>query len=191
MAQQTDANNHQVQLLDAETATIGQNADARTKLINRMRVEQDQLQKGNSLEDESVQKLLSSTDALSDATAEYQHAQQTLDDFTGTISDMTDQLSDGVVQGFVQGTSAGMSFKSMLQGVEASVASVIARFALINPLMNALDGKTRTTLADIGNLFSETGSEGSSSSGSSSFLSSYGTGNDITSSGWAYSPWEA
>ncbi|KAA8387771.1 phage tail protein [Acetobacter sp. DmW_136] len=185
MIGQTNQNMDQVAILQTETSLIGTNDDARQKLIAHMEVEQQLYREGRSLTDEYSQHLLASTDALSDATAEYQHAQQVMDAFTGSISDMADQLSDGVVQGFMQGTSAGMSFKTMLQGVEASVASTVARFALINPLMNALDGKTRTTLADIGNLFSETGSESSGSSGVEDPLSAVGQ------SGWGVSPWEA
>ncbi|GCD74155.1 hypothetical protein NBRC3299_0447 [Acetobacter pasteurianus NBRC 3299] len=185
---QTNQNMDQVAILQTETSLIGSNDDARQKLIAHMEVEQQLYREGRSLTDEYSQKLLASTDALSDATAEYQHQQQVMDDFTGSISDMADQLSDGVVQGFVQGTSSGMSFKSMLQGVDASVASVIARFALINPLMNALDGKTRTTLADIGNLFSETGSEGSAGISSSSTEDPLSA---VAQSGWGVSPWEA
>ncbi|WP_064776484.1 phage tail length tape measure family protein, partial [Acetobacter pasteurianus] len=151
---QTNQNMDQVAILQTETSLIGSNDDARQKLIAHMEVEQQLYREGRSLTDEYSQKLLASTDALSDATAEYQHAQQVMSDFTGTISDMTDQLSDGVVQGFVQGTSAGMSFKSMLQGVEASVASTVARLALVNPLLNSIDGQSRTTLGDIGSLFS-------------------------------------
>ncbi|ALR88194.1 phage tail protein [Acetobacter pasteurianus] len=154
MIGQTNQNNDQVAILQTETSLIGSNDDARQKLIAHMEVEQQLYREGRSLTDEYSQKLLASTDALSDATAEYQHAQQVMDDFTGSISDMTDQLSDGVVQGFVQGTSAGMSFKSMLQGVEASVASTVARLALVNPLLNSIDGQSRTTLGDIGSLFS-------------------------------------
>ncbi|ASC05616.1 hypothetical protein S101468_01358 [Acetobacter pasteurianus subsp. pasteurianus] len=151
---QTNQNNDQVAILQTETSLIGSNDDARQKLIAHMEVEQQLYREGRSLTDEYSQKLLASTDALSDATAEYQHAQQVMDDFTGSISDMADQLSDGVVQGFAQGTSAGMSFKSMLQGVEASVASTVARLALVNPLLNSIDGQSRTTLGDIGSLFS-------------------------------------
>ncbi|WP_349934805.1 phage tail length tape measure family protein [Acetobacter sp. A11-2] len=190
MIGQTNQNNDQVAILQTETSLIGSNDDARQKLVAHMEVEQQLYRQGIPLTDKYAQNLLSSTDALSDATVEYQHQQQVMDDFTGSISDMADQLSDGVVQGFVQGTSAGMSFKSMLQGVEASVASVIARFALINPLLNSIDGGTRTTLADLGNLFGKVGA-GSNTSSASSILSGYGEGNDITSSGWAYSPWEA
>lgn len=189
MIGQTNQNNDQIAVLQTETSLIGSNDDARQKLVAHMEVEQQLYRQGIPLTDKYAQSLLSSTDALSDATAEYQHQQQVMDDFTGSISDMADQLSDGVVQGFMQGTSSGMSFKSMLQGVDASVASVIARFALINPLMNAMDGKTRTTLADIGNLFSETGSEGSTESSGSS-----GTEDPLSAvaqSGWGVSPWEA
>ncbi|PHY95218.1 phage tail protein [Acetobacter pomorum] len=188
MIGQTNQNNDQVAILQTETSLIGTNDDARQKLIAHMQVEQQLYRQGRPLTDEYAQGLLASTDALSDATAEYQHQQQVMDDFTGSIGDMADQLSDGVVQGFMQGTSAGMSFKSMLQGVDASVASVIARFALINPLMNSIDGGTRTTLADLGNLFGKVGADGSSAD---SILSGYGGENAITSSGWAYSPWEA
>ncbi|ARW47092.1 phage tail length tape measure family protein [Acetobacter pasteurianus] len=190
MIGQTNQNNDQVAILQTETSLIGSNDDARQKLVAHMEVEQQLYRQGIPLTDEYAQKLLASTDALSDATAEYQHQQQVMDDFTGSISDMADQLSDGVVQGFMQGTSSGMSFKNMLQGVDASVASVIARFALINPLLNSIDGGTRTTLADLGNLFGKVGA-GSNASSAGSILSGYGEGNDITSSGWAYSPWEA
>lgn len=190
MIGQTNQNNDQVAVLQTETSLIGSNDDARQKLVAHMEVEQQLYRQGIPLTDEYAQKLLASTDALSDATAEYQHQQQVMDDFTGSISDMADQLSDGVVQGFMQGTSSGMSFKSMLQGVDASVASVIARFALINPLLNSIDGGTRTTLTDLDNLFGKVGA-GSNASSASNILSGYGEGNDITSSGWAYSPWEA
>ncbi|MDN7350684.1 phage tail length tape measure family protein [Acetobacter senegalensis] len=154
LAQQTYANDNQVELLETETDTIGMNADARTKLINRMQAEQEQLQKGNSLQDESVQKYLQSVDALSDATAAYQHQQAVLQDVTGGLENMSDQLFDGVTQGFLQGTSSGMSFKSMLQGLETQAVSLVAKFALINPLLNSIDGGTRTTLSDLSNLFS-------------------------------------
>ncbi|MCG4258003.1 phage tail length tape measure family protein, partial [Acetobacter senegalensis] len=117
LAQQTYANDNQVELLETETDTIGMNADARTKLINRMQAEQEQLQKGNSLQDESVQAYLASVDALSEATTAYEHHQQVLQDVTGSLENMTDQLTDGVTQGFLQGTSSGMSFKTTLQGI--------------------------------------------------------------------------
>lgn len=160
---QTWQNRDQISLLQAETASLGQNDDARQKMLTHMQTEQELLRNGDSLTDASTQTYLKSVDALSDATVEYQHAQQTLDDFTGSLSDMADQLSGGVVQGFLQGTSSGMSFKSTMQGIETQIVSMIAKMALINPLLNSIDGGTRTTLSGINNMFSHAGSVASAS----------------------------
>ncbi|MCP1196025.1 phage tail length tape measure family protein [Acetobacter senegalensis] len=163
LAQQTYANDNQVELLETETDTIGMNADARTKLINRMQAEQEQLQKGNSLQDESVQAYLASVDALSDATTAYEHHQQVLQDITGSLENMTDQLTDGVTQGFLQGTSSGMSFKTTLQGITTQIVGMLAKMALINPLLNKIDGGTRTTLDEVTDMLS--GSSSASNAG--------------------------
>ncbi|MPQ75076.1 phage tail length tape measure family protein [Acetobacter senegalensis] len=169
LAQQTYANDNQVKLLETETDTIGMNADARTKLINRMQAEQEQLQKGNSLQDESVQKYLESVDALSDSTAAYQHHQQVVQDVTGSLENMTDQLTDGITQGFLQGTSSGMSFKSVLKGIEVQIAAMLVKMALINPLLNKIDGGTRTTMDDITKMFSQQQNGSASTSSDSSW----------------------
>lgn len=168
LSQQTYANEDQIKLIGLETDTLGMNADARTKLINRMQAEQEQQQKGNSLQAQSTQDYLASVDALSDATTAYAHHQQVLQDVTGSLENMTDQLTDGVTQGFLQGTSSGMSFKNVLKGIEVQVVGMIAKMALINPLLNKIDGGTRTTMDDITKMFSQqqNGSGSTSSDGS-------------------------
>lgn len=180
--QQTLTNNDQLAVLQAQTASIGKNDDARQLMVAHMQAEQQVLRGGTSLTDESAQAYLKSADAVSEATIAYQHQQQVLDDVTGSLSDMADQLSDGITQGFLQGTSSGMSFKSTLQGVETQIVSMLARMMLINPLLNAIDGKSRTTLSDISGLF---GSMGSGSSASDQTLDA------VSSSGWGISPGEA
>lgn len=189
-AQQNSGLQDNLSMIQAQTASIGQNADERSVALARMQAEIQEHRKFGIILPQEAQDYVDLSTKIAEASTEYEHQQQVMDDFTGSISDMADQLSDGVVQGFMQGTSSGMSFKSMLQGVDASIASVIARFALINPLLNSIDGGTRTTLADLGNLFGKVSADSNASS-SSSILSGYGEGNDITSSGWAYSPWEA
>ncbi|WP_143296391.1 hypothetical protein, partial [Acetobacter okinawensis] len=68
LSQQTSANNDQISVLQAQTATLGQNDEARQKLINHMQAEQQLLRSGVSLTDASSQSYLNSVDALSDAT---------------------------------------------------------------------------------------------------------------------------
>lgn len=190
LMQQTTANDDQLTILQTETATIGQNADARTKLITRMQAEQQLTQQGISLTDQSAQAYLASVDAVSDATAAYQHQEQTLTDLTGSLEGMTEQLTDGITQGFLQGTSSGMSFKTTLQGIETQVVSMVAKFALINPLLNSIDGKSRDTLSDITGLFSgsvskDSGAGSDLSSLESVFSSSKGIDGSAMSAGQA------
>ncbi|MGG6430617.1 phage tail length tape measure family protein [Acetobacter ghanensis] len=175
--QQTLTNNDQLAVLQAQTASIGKNDDARQLMVAHMQAEQQVLRGGTSLTDESAQAYLKSADAVSEATIAYQHQQQVLDDVTGSLSDMADQLSDGITQGFLQGTSSGMSFKSTLQGVETQIASLIVRMTMINPLLNSIDGQSRSTLSDVFSLLSSTGA---GSSGGSSVESFSGSGIELS-----------
>ncbi|MDN6713237.1 MAG: phage tail length tape measure family protein, partial [Acetobacter sp.] len=169
LSQQTLANNDQISVLQAQTATLGQNDEARQKLINHMQAEQQLQREGRSLTDASSQAYLSSVDALSDATNAYQHQQSVLQDVTGEFSSMADTISDDVTQAFVQGSGAGVSFKSVLQGIESQIASMLVKMALIDPLLNSIDGGARSTLGDLSNVMSGmNGSSGSSTSSSSS-----------------------
>lgn len=163
---QTWSNRDQVSVLQAETASIGMNEDARARMISRMQEEQDLTRQGIPLTSKEAQAYLESSDAALEASQAYQHASQTMETLTGSIENMTSQLSDGVVQGFLQGTSSGMSFKSTLQGIETQIGSLVVKLGLINPLLNEIDGGTRSTLGEITNLLS--GNSHSSASGGSS-----------------------
>ncbi|MCG4258932.1 phage tail protein, partial [Acetobacter senegalensis] len=70
---------------------------------------------------------------------------------------------DGVTQGFLQGTSSGMSFKTTLQGITTQIVGMLAKMALINPLLNKIDGGTRTTLDEVTDMLS--GSSSASNAG--------------------------
>ncbi|WP_338332157.1 phage tail length tape measure family protein [Acetobacter sp. LMG 32666] len=166
LSQQTSANNDQIAVLQAQTASLGKNDEARQKLINHMQAEQQLQREGRSLTEASSQAYLGSVDALSDATNAYQHQQAVLQDVTGEFSSMADTISDDVTQAFVQGSGAGVSFKSVLQGIESQIGSMLVKMALINPLLNSIDGGARSTLGDLSNVLS--GSTGSSSSSTSS-----------------------
>ncbi|GBR58989.1 hypothetical protein AA18889_1889 [Acetobacter senegalensis DSM 18889] len=184
-AQQNSGLQDNLSMIQAQTASIGQNADARSVALARMQAEIQEHRKFGTVLPQEAQDYVDLSTKIAEASTEYEHQQQVMDDFTGSISDMTDQLSDGVVQGFLQGTSSGMSFKTTMQGIEAQIVSMIAKMALINPLLNSIDGGTRTTLSGINGIFSKV----DSASGSSSVLQDDNL-NAITQSGWAMSPQE-
>ncbi|OUJ09724.1 hypothetical protein HK26_12740, partial [Acetobacter okinawensis] len=146
-----------------------------------------------SLTDASSQSYLNSVDALSDATNAYQHQQAVLQDVTGELSSMADTIGDDVTQAFVQGSGAGVSFKSVLQGIESQIASMLVKMALINPLLNSIDGGARSTLGGLASVLSGAGgaSGGASSSvggmvsGTSGLFSKIWGGGSSSSSGAA------
>ncbi|WP_339077066.1 phage tail protein [Acetobacter sp. AC2005] len=188
-AQQNSGLQDNLSMIQAQTASIGQNADERSIMLARMQAEIQEHRKFGTVLPQEGQDYVDLSTKIAEASTEYEHQQQVLDDFTGSLSDMTDQLSDGVVQGFLQGTSSGMSFKSTMQGIETQIVSMIAKMALINPLLNSIDGGTRTTLSGINGMFSKIGSDASSAAASSSAFQDDNL-NAIIHSGWAMSPEE-
>lgn len=187
---QTWSNRDQVSVLQAETASIGMNEDARARMISRMQEEQDLTRQGIPLTSKEAQAYLASSDAVLEASQAYQHANQTMETLTGSIENMTNQLSDGIVQGFLQGTSSGMSFKSTLQGIEAQIASLVVKLGLVNPVLNSIDGKSRDTLGSISNLLSGSSSASGGSSGGYDWGNT-GSMTDFSGSETSMSPGEA
>ncbi|MDN7354348.1 phage tail protein [Acetobacter senegalensis] len=165
MLQQNSQLEDNLTYIQAETASLGQNADQRQVGLAVLQKDLElHRQYGAVIPDEAL-KNRELTESIAQATVELQHHQEVLSEVTSAIGNMSDQLFDGVTQGFLQGTSAGVSFKSMLQALETQAVSLVAKFALINPLLNSIDGGTRTTLSDISDLFDNMGNTGKSESG--------------------------
>ncbi|WP_179194670.1 hypothetical protein, partial [Acetobacter persici] len=102
-------------------------------MLARMQAEIQMHRQYGAILPQEAQDYVALTTQIAQASAEYEHQQQVLQDVTGSISGMADELSSDITQGFVQGTSSGMSFKNMLKGVETQIASLLVKFALINP----------------------------------------------------------
>ncbi|MFT8776752.1 MAG: phage tail length tape measure family protein [Gluconacetobacter liquefaciens] len=171
LTQQTSANEDQLSLLTAETRSIGMDSNARAVLIAHMQAEQELRREGKDLTATDSQAYLDSVDAVTRATQAYQHQQDVLSDLTGSLSSMVDTIGDDITQALIQGAGAGVNFQSALQGIESQVVTMIAKLALINPLLNSIDGGTRNTLDDVFGLLSKGTSTSSSGDVSSSGFS--------------------
>ncbi|MPQ75234.1 phage tail protein [Acetobacter senegalensis] len=176
--QQNNGLQDNLQMIQAETSSLGQNVDQRQVGLSVMQAEIQMHRQFGDVLPKEAQDYINLTGAVSQASVELQHHQEVLDDVTSAISNMSDQLFDGVTQGFLQGTASGMSFKSTLQGLETQAVSLVAKFGLINPLLNGIDGKTRATLTDIGGLFGGQTDQDESLDA-------------VSQSGWGVSPFEA
>ncbi|GLQ68922.1 phage tail length tape measure family protein [Gluconobacter albidus] len=165
--------------IKAETDAIGQNSDAVSVQMAVLKERNALLESGRGLTSKASQTDLENVAAIQTATNAYQKQQDTLNELTSDISSAADTLSSSFTQALVNASNGGVTFKSAMQGVESQLISVIAKLALINPLLNAIDGKSRTTLGDVSSILS-----GSSSSS----MSAGATAISQDSGGWGWNP---
>lgn len=169
IAQQELNNQDQVALLQAETASLGSNDQARQQMIAHLQAEQELKRAGIPLESELAQKYLGSVDALSQASYQYSHQQQALNDIANSFSSAFDTIGDAITQAFVGGQGAAVNWKNVMTSVVQQVIQQLLKLAVLNPLLNSLFGGSRSTLGDV------FGAVGSSASSSGLSLSSIGT----------------
>ncbi|MEJ5118421.1 transglycosylase SLT domain-containing protein [Gluconobacter cerinus] len=143
-----------LQYIQAETASLGQNSDAVSVQMAVLKERNALLQNGSDLTSKASQTDLDNVAAIQSATNAYQHQQDTLNELTSDISSAADTLSSSFTQALVNASNGGVTFKSAMQGVESQLISMIAKLALINPLLSAIDGKSRTTLGDVSSILS-------------------------------------
>jgi len=139
--------------IKAETASLSQNSDAVSVQMAVLKERNSLLENGADLTSKASQTDLANVAAIQSATNAYQQQQDALNELTSDISSAADTLSGDFTQAFVNASNGGVTFKSAMQGVESQLVSMIAKLALINPLLSAIDGKSRTTLGSIGSLF--------------------------------------
>lgn len=171
-----------LETIKAETEAVGQDSDAVSVQMAVLKERNALLESGADLTSKASQTDLNNVAAIQTATNAYQKQQDTLNELTSDISSAADTLSSSFTQALVNASNGGVTFKSAMQGVESQLISMIAKLALINPLLSAIDGKSRTTLGDVSSILS-----GSSSSSISPGAAAINT----DSGGWGWNPLSA
>ncbi|MBS1079240.1 phage tail length tape measure family protein [Gluconobacter kondonii] len=143
-----------LETIKAEATAIGQDSDAVSVQMAVLKERNALLENGADLTSKASQTDLDNVAAIQTATNAYQKQQDTLNELTSDISSAADTLSSSFTQALVNASNGGVTFKSAMQGVESQLISVIAKLALINPLLSAIDGKSRTTLGDVSSILS-------------------------------------
>ncbi|MBF0888062.1 phage tail length tape measure family protein [Gluconobacter cadivus] len=165
--------------IKAETDAIGQDSDAVSVQMAVLKERNALLENGADLTSKASQTDLENVAAIQTATNAYQKQQDTLNELTSDISSAADTLSSSFTQALVNASNGGVTFKSAMQGVESQLISMIAKLALINPLLSAIDGKSRTTLGDVSSILS---------GASSPSLSDGAAAISQDSGGWGWNP---
>ncbi|WP_162922146.1 phage tail length tape measure family protein, partial [Asaia bogorensis] len=173
-----------LEVIKAQTAAIGQNSDAVSVQIAVMKERNRILEAGGDINSKTSQAYLDNVAAIQMATNAYQHQKSALDDLTGSLSGMFDTLTNSVTQAFVQSGKGAVDFGSILSGLQTQIVGLVAKMALINPALNALDGGSRNTFTSVSDALASGGSVGNKAA-SVSISGAGSTASGVTSStGW-------
>jgi hypothetical protein len=147
-AKQTATNKNALELIQAETSSIGMNNDARALMLDHLKHEQELKDKGISVESDLGKGYLESTDALikqRQALANQQQSYQALADIGSTAFE---RLGQSISDAFISGSGSAVNFGNIIKAVMGSVITDLLKLAVINPILNEVfsGGATRPTL---------------------------------------------
>ena len=147
IAQQIAANDNQIQYIEAETASLGMNNDARNLMLARLRAEQELKQLNIPLESELGQAYLTSADRVTRLTSAFDKQKATLDDVANSFAQSFDTIGNAISQSLVTGKA--VDWGNVMSSVAQQVLNEFLKLAVINPLLNSIFGSNRSTLFDM------------------------------------------
>lgn len=115
------------------------------------------------------------------AAEDFRHIQSSVQAVTDILSTAFDRLGQGIVDAFLSGKGAAVSFSSIVRSVLASAATSLVQLGAVNPLLNSFGGQQRnslwtglTTLTGGGGGISGQASDGRNIMNSASNVSTFG-----------------
>jgi hypothetical protein len=104
------------------------------------------LEPGMKEYDATVSRLADSFIRSGRAAEEFRYIQSSVQAVTDILSTAFDRLGQGIVDAFLTGKGAAVSFSSIVRSVMGSVATSIAQLGLVNPILNSFGGTQRNSL---------------------------------------------
>lgn len=153
IAQATRSNDDQLTYLQAETASLGANDDARAAYLAHKQAEILLTSKNISLVSQEGTAYLASVDQISIATAAYKSQEAALNEVSSFFTNTFDTISTAITQAFATGKLEALKFQDIMKSVASAVISEFAKLALLNPLKNLLfgtSGASSPTLSSVG-----------------------------------------
>lgn len=80
------------------------------------------------------------------AAEDFRHIQSSIQAITDIVSTAFDRLGQGIVDAFVSGKGAAVSFSNIVRSILASAATSLVQLGAVNPLLNLAGGQQRQSL---------------------------------------------
>ena len=106
----------------------------------------EKLEPGMKEYDARVGNLADSYIRGSRAAEDFRHMQSSVQAVTDILSTAFDRLGQGIVDAFLSGKGAAVSFSNIVRSVLASAATSLVQLGAVNPLLNSFGGQQRNSL---------------------------------------------
>jgi len=126
----------------------------------------EKLEPGMKEYDATVSRLSDSFIRSGRAAEEFRHIQSSVQAVTDILSTAFDRLGQSIVDAFLSGKGAVVSFSNIVRSVMGSVATSTAQLAVVNPILNLFGGTQRNSLwTGLGTLAGNAGVSGQATGG--------------------------
>ena len=146
LAQDTRSNEDQLAYLRKEASLIGVSTEKRESELAVFKARQEAEKAGVPISEAALSANLRSVEALSRQSAVNKQLESSYTDLANIGVNAFQQVGDAIVEAFAQGSKKSIDFGDVMRGVIASVVKQLATLAVINPLLNAVFGGSRSTL---------------------------------------------
>jgi soluble lytic murein transglycosylase-like protein len=160
VAARTLENVDALEMIQAESAALGMNSEARAVMLAALQAEQELKRQGIDVESDLGRAYTQSAEALASATAELDRHKRGLDALSALATSTADNIANAITNSFLSGTGAAVNWSNVARAALAQVGNAALKMGAINPVLNAtIGGEHRTTLFDA--IGGATGSSGS------------------------------
>ncbi len=153
-AQQGSDLQHQIDMVKAETDTLGENTNVRAQYLAHLQAEYDLRIKfpGDAMKP-MRDSLLAENDALVANKQVLADQQSALSELSNAFTQSFDTISQAMVNAFLSGSGAAVNWGNVMKSVVQQVIAEFLKLAILNPLLNSLFGSNNVTLGSVGGLF--------------------------------------
>lgn len=181
----------QLQLLQAETATLGESAGIRAHDLAVLQEQQTIAKTMPGISQQEKDQLVAGAAAIADQNTNLQQTQAALTEVGSLATQAFDQIGSAISNSFLSGTGSAINWGNTVKAVIGTVIQEVAKLAILNPILNSITGSSNTTL--LGVLGALSGSGGGSAgistaataasavSGNGSILSTLSNGSTLVS----------
>lgn len=135
--------------IDAETASLGMNFEAREAMLAHMQNEAAIRERFPNLAQAGIDKLVAEHDALEANTRAFANNKAALDYISNAFSSAFNTIGDAITQAFVQGQGAAVNWGNVTKAVVSQVLKSVLELSLINPLKNWLSGGNAPSISGV------------------------------------------